>query len=264
MMSVYKKEKAEYLRQSIDSILAQSVPTDDFVIVCDGSLSEELDMLLQAYEEQYPVIRLVRLAQNVGLGPALNAGLSYCRHDIVARMDSDDISVRERCEKQLRIFESMQADLVGGSVQEFSHSLEDAGKCRVLPEADDEIRAFSKRRNPFNHPAVMFRKSALQQAGGYRQCPYFEDYDLWVRMLQNGAKGYNIREVILYMRAGQDMYQRRGGLAYVRHMLRFKKHLYRTGYIGAGDFLVSTAPHVAVGMMPNGMRRLFYEKVLRK
>ena len=265
LMSVYNKEKPVYLKTSIQSILNQTVLTNDFVIVCDGPLTGEVDEVVRDFEKRYPeMIHVVILKRNVGLGRALNAGLRHCKNELVARMDSDDVSLPQRCEEELRIFEAMDTDIVGGTVQEFENSTEHITSNRVLPENAEDICKFSKKRNPFNHPAVMFRKSKVEEAGGYREFPYFEDYDLWVRMLRNGAKGYNIQEPILYMRAGSGMYARRGGLAYVKCIWRFKHYLRKIGYTTNWEFLSSTLPHVLVGIMPNGMRELVYKKVLRK
>ncbi len=264
LMSVYEKEKSDYLRSSIDSVFNQTVVTDDFVIVCDGPLTEELDNVLAEYEKAYEAVHIVRLHENKGLGVALNVGLKHCRNELVARMDSDDICMEDRFEKQLQIFELMEVDIVGGAITEFEGTIENPIANRVLPHRHDEIVAFSKKRNPFNHPSVMFRKSSVEAAGGYQDFPYFEDYYLWVRMLANGAKGYNISEPILYMRAGDDLYKRRGGRAYVKHMLDYRKTIHEMGYTNKIEYLESTVPHAVVGMMPNKMREIFYKKVLRK
>lgn len=264
LMSVYNKEKAEYLRESIESILNQTVVTDDFVIVCDGPLTDELNQVIEEYERANTIIHVIRLKENKGLGSALNEGLNYCRNELVGRMDSDDICMANRFEKQLEIFELMNVDIVGGAVTEFAGNPDNPIANRVPPHTHDEIVAFSKKRNPFNHPSVMFRKSAVIAAGGYQDFPYFEDYYLWVRMLSSGARGYNIKEPVMYMRSGKDMYARRGGREYVKHMLEYKKKIHKMGYTTKAEYLESTVPHAVVGMMPNKMRQLFYKKVLRK
>lgn len=264
LMSVYRKENSRYFRESIESVLNQTVVTDDFVIVCDGPLTDELNSVISEYEKSNSIFNIVRLKENKGLGKALNEGLKHCRHELVGRMDSDDICIADRFERQLEIFSLMNVDIVGGAVTEFSDSIDNPISNRVLPHKHDDIVAFSKKRNPFNHPSVMFRKSVVLAAGGYKDFPYFEDYYLWVRMLSKGAIGYNIEEPILYMRAGSDMYQRRGGRRYVKHMLRYKKEIYNMGYTTRWQYLQSTVPHVVVGMMPNKLRQIFYKKVLRK
>lgn len=264
LMSVYKKEKDEYLRESIDSILNQTVVTDDFVIVCDGPLTDELNHVIDEYEHANDIIHVVRLKENKGLGSALNEGLHHCKNELIGRMDSDDICMIDRFKRQLEIFELMNVDIVGGTVTEFAGSPDNPISNRVPPHTHDEIVAFSKKRNPFNHPSVMFRKSAVISAGGYQDFPYFEDYYLWVRMLSAGARGYNIKEPVMYMRAGKDMYARRGGREYVKYMLAYKKKIHEMGYTTKIEYLESTVPHAVVGMMPNKLRQIFYKKVLRK
>ncbi|MGN0396036.1 MAG: amylovoran biosynthesis protein AmsE, partial [Coprococcus sp.] len=169
-----------------------------------------------------------------------------------------------RFERQLQVFELMDVDIVGGAVTEFEGNIDNPISNRVPPHNHDEIVAFSKKRNPFNHPSVMFRKSAVTAVGGYKDFPYFEDYYLWVRMLSAGAKGYNISEPVMYMRAGNDMYARRGGRKYVKQMLNYRKTIHKMGYTTTMEYLESTVPHALVGMMPNKMRQIFYKKVLRK
>lgn len=134
---------------------------------------------------------------------------------------------------------------------------------RVLPEHQSEIVRFSKKRNPFNHPSVMFRKSDVIEAGGYSERFHlFEDYYLWVRMLKNGCQTANIRETLLNMRVSEDTYMRRGGLSYAKDMIRFHYWLLRTDWIKGLDFLTGTIPHVIVCLMPGGVRKVVY-KILR-
>ena len=264
LMSVYHKEKPEFLKESIESILKQTVPTDDFLIVCDGPLTKELDDVLAFYEQEYPnSIHTYRLKENVGLGRALNKGLSQCKHEIVARMDSDDISLPDRCEKQLAALED-GTDLVSGTVLEFSGSVEHISSKRELPLTHEEIMQFAGKRNPFNHPCMMYRKEAVQKAGGYKHFYLFEDYYLWARMLNSGARGKNLKDVLLYMRAGEGMYKRRGGFTYVKSMVKFRWYLHKSGLSSLPEFLITAGGQSVICMIPNGLREKFYQKFLRK
>lgn len=160
---------------------------------------------------RYPYLKVLSLVTNRGLGKALNEGLKYCSHELVARMDTDDIAMPERFEKQLAVFKKYpDIDVVGAWINEFEDNVSNIKSVRKLPELPDDIRQFAKRRNPINHPVVMFRKSAVLAAGGYRHFPLFEDYYLWIRMLMNGAKFYNIQESLLYFRFSSEMFKRRG------------------------------------------------------
>lgn len=263
-MSVYAQETAKNLRESIDSMLYQTVPPDDFVLVCDGPLPSPLWEVINQYENAYPeLFQICKLPQNMGLGTALNVGLHKCIYDAVARMDSDDIAIANRCEQELSAIQN-GFDIVSGTVLEFEETVEHIIACRVLPETNESIRKFSKRRNPFNHPCVMFKRKSVIGAGGYRHIPGFEDYDLWVRMLQIGAKGYNFSSPLLYMRTDTHFYRRRGGVPYLKTMLKFRWYLKSIGYSGWQDFFVSSLGQIAICLLPVGWRRIVYWRLLRK
>lgn len=264
LMSVYYKEKPEYLRASMRSIFEQTIPTDDYVMVCDGALTEELDAVIDEMREQNgDVLRITRLPENKGLGNALNEGLKRCRHELVARMDSDDISVPDRCERQLKEFErNPELSILSGTILEFRDTPENVVGIRSLPEKDDAIKRFSRKRCPFNHPAVMFKKDAVEAAGGYTGTyPLFEDYDLWIRMLRNGSVGANLCEPLLFMRVSDSTYSRRGGGAYAQSMIGFRKWMLDIGYINRREYVLSTVPHAVICILPNAMRKKIYGKL---
>lgn len=266
LMSVYYREKPEYLKQSIESIINQTLLTNDFVIVCDGVLTKELDAVLIQYQQHFPsIINIVRISENKGLGEALNAGLKKCKNEIVARMDSDDISFKDRMKQQFEIMiKYNNIDIVSSTVIEFSESVDKEIARRVLPEKSDEIGRFAKRRNPFNHPAVMFRKKSVINAGGYRDFKFFEDYYLWIRMLMSGCEGYNIKEPLLYMRSGEMMYERRGGINYAGQILKFRWFMFISGYSNFFDFMITVGGHMIIALIPNKWRKWFYGRALRK
>ena len=266
LMSVYAKEKAEFLRESMESVWGQTVPSDDFVLVCDGPLGDELNQVIRQMQERFgSVLRVVRLEKNVGLGNALNEGLRHCKHELVARMDSDDVCFADRFERQLQVFgKHPEFSIVCGTVAEFTESPQAPTGKRELPVTHEAICAFSKKRNPFNHPAVMFRKTSVEEAGCYSEVyPLFEDYYLWVRMLRNGSVGYNLKEPVLWMRTPSDLYVRRGGKKYAGDMLRFHRWLREVKWSGKMDYWCGAVPHALVCVMPNGMRKIVY-KLLRK
>jgi len=266
LMSVYRKEKAEYLKQAMDSIWSQTIPTDDFVLVCDGPLNAELDTVIENMQAAHPgTLNVVRLEKNRGLGNALNIGIKECKHELVARMDSDDISRADRCERQLKVFQTHpDVSVVSGIVEEFTLDTDQIEARRVLPETQDQILAFAKKRNPFNHPCVMYKKSAVETTGGYQDFYLLEDYYLWIRMLQKGSTGYNLQEPLLWMRAGSDMYKRRAGWKYAKSQKALFKYMKDSGFISEGQYMKSTITRTASSLMPNGLREFAYKKVLRK
>lgn len=264
LMSVYFKEKPNNLRQAMESMRNQTVPTDDFVLVCDGPLTDELNAVINKEQKKLgTVLQVLRLEKNGGLGNALNEGLKICKNELVARMDSDDISRPYRCEKQMELFERYpNISLSSGTVSTFVTVPDHPEGRRTLPITDAEIRVFSRKRNPMNHPCVMFKKSAVEEAGGYSETYHlFEDYYLWVRMLMKGYKARNMREILLDMRSPVDMYLRRGGRKYEQDMLRFHKWMLKEGWSSKGDYLTGAVPHAVVCALPNGVRKMVYGKL---
>ncbi len=265
LMSVYIKEKPEYFKEAVDSMLNQTVKTNDFVIVCDGPLTEGLNKVIADYVTTYSgLFNVYRLEKNMGLAKALNNGILQCKNEIIARMDSDDVSAPTRMEEQLKAMREQQADIVGSNIIEFVGDISNTKNTREVPEEHGDIMRFAKKRSPFNHPSVMYRKTAVVQAGFYEDYRYFEDYNLWVTMLHQGFKGYNIQKNLVYMRAGEDMYKRRGGISYVGCIYRFNRHLRQIGFISMPSFLSGVIIRTAVSLIPNGVRSRLYKKILRK
>lgn len=262
LMSVYQKEKPEYLRQSIQSMLQQTIPPSEFVVVRDGPLTTELDAVLQ----EFPQLKQVTLETNQGLGKALARGLKECNCTLVARMDSDDIALADRCQKQLKAFEcDPLVDVVGGQVLEFIDGDETSKYTqKPVPITMEEILSYARRRNPLNHMTVMFRKEAVIQAGNYQDCSYFEDYDLWIRMIQKGYKICNLPDVLVLMRIPATGYSRRGGIKYARCILRFYHRVKETGFLTRGQCLGNCILRLPIALLPNWFRNVFYHRVIRR
>lgn len=266
LMSVYYKEKPEFLRSAIESIQVQTAPTNDFVLVCDGPLTPELDAVITEKSHALgPILHVVRLSKNSGLGKALNAGLSYCKYELVARMDSDDIAYPDRCEKQMAVFnEKPEVSICSGIVEEFSGTPDVVEARRVPPETNEEILTFAKSRNPFNHPCVMYKKSDVEAVGSYQDFYLLEDYYLWLRMLLAGYQGYNIQVPLLHMRAGSDMYKRRAGIKYAKTQIKLFKFMRGKRIITNSQYLKSCVLRSGSAMAPNSLRKFLFKKVLRK
>lgn len=266
LMSVYHKEKPEYLKQAIESIQAQTLQTDDFVLVCDGPLNDALDKVIATKQQEMgTTLNVVRLAKNGGLGKALNEGLKHCKNELVARMDSDDIAYLDRCEKQMVIFNTHpEVRICSGIVEEFTTDPSTVDARRVPPETNAEIVEFAKKRNPFNHPCVMYKKSAVEAVGSYQDFYLLEDYYLWLRMLMAGYQGYNIQESLLHMRAGSEMYLRRAGWKYAKTQMGLFKFMKNEGFIGERQYIKSCVIRSGSALAPNWLRKFMFEKVLRK
>lgn len=266
LMSVYHKENPTWFDESIKSMFEQTIKPNEFVLVEDGPLTKELYDVVEKYKTKYPKeFKVVAIEKNVGLGPALKKGVEECSNEYIARMDSDDYSMPKRIEKEFEIFEKYSdIGMVGTNVSEFIDSIDNVVCNVILPETNEDIIKFSKSRNPFRHPSVMFKKSEVVNAGNYREYYLCEDYDMWLRMIRNGCKCYNIQDIYVYMRIGEDFYKRRGGHKYFKSIKKFKKEQLENGYFTKFEYLKSIVPHAIVCYMPNFMRDFVYKKILRK
>lgn len=266
LMSVYYKEKPEYLKQAIESMQAQTLPSNDFVLVCDGPLNYELDAVIaKKKQEMGDVLNVVQLAQNSGLGNALNVGIEHCKNELIARMDSDDIAYSDRCKRQIDMFNTYpQISICSGVVEEFATDPNIVDTKRVPPEKNADILEFAKERNPFNHPCVMYKKYAVKAVGSYQDFYLLEDYYLWLRMLMAGYQGYNIQEPLLHMRAGSCLYLRRSGWKYAMSQIKLFTFMKKQGFIGIGQYIKSCVIRIGSSFSPNWLRKFMFKKVLRK
>ena len=265
LLSLYWKEGPEFLRQSLDSVFGQTLRADEVVLVEDGPLTPELDAVVKDYSARYPELKVVPLQMNVGLGRALNEGLKYCTNELVARMDTDDVAKPDRFEIQVPFMESRPEVAVSGSwIDEFIGSTDNVVSRRATAESPAEIREFAKSRNPLNHPSVIFRKRAVEAVGSYQHFPLFEDWYLWVRLLNKGYKLANIPEALLWFRTSADVYKRRGGWRYAMDSARFQFTLRRMGFISLPTAVKNSLMRGVVYVMPNSIRGWIYSGLLRK
>ena len=265
LLSVYYKENSQYLCQSLDSIINQTWQPTEIVLVKDGLLTNELEQIVQKYQSKYNQLKVVALSHNVGLGKALNEGLKYCSYDIVARMDTDDIAKHNRFEEQLIILQdNSEIDVVSSWVDEFEEQISNVKAIKKVPEKHSDIYQYARKRNPINHPVVVFRKSSVMEAGGYQHFPLLEDYYLWIRMLKKGAKFYNVQKSLLFFRTSCDMYKRRGGWKYMLNEIKFQKMMRELKFISIYTFCYNIIIRFVVRLFPNKFRLLLYQQILRK
>lgn len=266
LMSLYQKEKPDYLMTALDSMIYQSVAPDEIVLVKDGSLTSELENVLKDYKSKYnELFTIVESKENVGLGRALNLGLKYCKNELVARMDTDDISSKDRCEQQLKMFDKNKSlDLVGGDITEFIDDEKNIKGKRVVPKTDVEIKNYIKRRCPFNHGTVMFKKSSVMNAGSYMDWFWNEDYYLWIRMLEDGCVFANTGTVLVNFRSGLDMYSRRGGKKYFKSESSLQKYMLDKKIISFPRYLINVTERLIIQvLMPNKLRGFVFRKFAR-
>lgn len=266
LMSLYKKEKPDYLWQSIDSILKQTVKPDEIVIVKDGLITSELEEVLFKFQNEYPgLFNIVESKKNLGLGLALNLGLKKCRNNLVARMDTDDISLPDRCEKQLQAFEQdKELTIVGTMVAEFADDNPNMiVSSRVLPTKHEEIYEFGKKRSPFNHPTVMYKKDKVLSVGGYSDLRRNQDVDLFGRMLYAGYKATNINEALLLFRINKNLLKRRRSWENTKSYIAAVRNLWKLGYSSFIDYVIVIIAQMIIFFCPIKIQSWIYKKFLR-
>lgn len=264
LMSLYDKEKPEFLTECFNSLVNQTLAADEIVLVFDGVINDDLQKVVNNFQVKLP-LNIIALEKNVGLGQALNIGLNRCSYDWVIRMDTDDICVPTRFEQQMHFIQHHpDISVLGGQIIEFEQDILQGKKTRPVPTSHEAIIASAKSRNPINHMTVAFKKLAVQAVGSYRHAPLFEDYDLWVRLLVAGYKFANLPDVLVYARAGEAMYERRGGWDYAQYEIAVQQNFYRQGFLTIAQMLKNLAIRLPVRLLPNGMRSFIYQTLLRK
>ena len=264
LMSIYHKEKPKYFDRAMQSIWdEQTIKPNEIVLVQDGKLTKELYHIIDKWKKKLgEKLKIIPLEKNVGLGDALNKGMKHCSYELIARMDTDDIALPRRFEKQLKAFENNEIDICSSWVGEFENDEKEILSYRKVPEYYDDIIKFAKKRSPINHPAVMYKKSAVEKSGGYKKMMWFEDYYLWTRMILKGAKFYNIQEPLVNMRAGYGQLKRRGGLKYAIEEFKFLNRLKKIGYLSNFEFIEYAMIRFTVRILPKSLLKNIY-KVLR-
>ncbi|MGO4340150.1 glycosyltransferase [Pedococcus sp. 2YAF34] len=259
LLPVYRGDRADHLARSFQSTVHEQVRRpSEVVVVQDGHVGPELASALERLESASPVpVRRLRLKHNVGLAQALQCGLSACSHEVVARMDADDISLPHRFAVQLPLVEA-GADLVGAGMREFGESTPVGGLLRVPPTDPAEIAAEARLRSPFNHPTVVYRRSAVLQAGGYRELPLLEDYWLFTRMIESGSVVANVPEPLVLYRVDAGSYQRRGGLRLLRSELGLQRRLRAESFTSRAQMARNIAVRGGYRVIPVGLRKSLY------
>ncbi len=261
LMSLYKKEKAEYLRLAIDSMLNQTIAPDEIVLVEDGPLTDELYAVLN----DYPMLHRIKNDTNLGLGLALNIGLKECRNELVARMDTDDCSKPDRCEKQLqRFLEKPYLAIVGSHIDEFVGDTSNVISQRIVPTTSEEIYDFAKKRSAFNHPTVMYSKTAVLENNGYSDLKRNQDVDLFGRMQFEGFKAENIDEALLWFRSSDELAKRRKSWQNTWSYIATIRKFWKMGYSSLLDYLMVALAQTSMYLMPVKMQNYIYKKFLRK
>lgn len=263
LLPVHASDQAEFVRLAFRSAVHdQTLRPDHVVMVRDGPVPEPLADVIEELRTTSPVpVTFVPLEHNLGLGPALDAGLAASPHDVIARMDSDDVAMPRRFEVQLPLI-AAGADIVGAGLLEFGSNTDDVVGKRTPPSDPDDILRYARIHDPFNHPTVVYRRAAVLAAGGYGDLPLMEDYWLFARMLANGARPANVPEPLVYYRVGEGAYQRRGGKVLLRSELALQRKLRSEGFISSAQYVRNVAIRGGYRLMPWWVRRAAYRLVV--
>ena len=267
LLPVYRGDRADFLRRSLASVtVEQTLPPDEVLIVRDGPVPDELDDVLAAARRGelsggVPV-RVLELAENAGLALALDAGLEHVAHEVVARQDADDISVPERFATQLPLL-AAGYDLIGSAIREFSEETDTGGVVRRQPADPERIRRAMTLRDPFNHPSVVYRASAVRAAGGYEPLDLMEDYWLFARMIRDGVRATNVPDVLVRYRVGAGAYARRGGGRLLHSELELQARMHRAGITTTAQYVRNIAVRAGYRLVPTGVRRTAYRTAQR-
>lgn len=268
IISVYRNDKPAFVARALDSVTTlQHKQPDEVVLVVDGPVPEQLSDLIKGYKRNNPeLFNVIWLPENKGLGNALRVGVEAAKNEIIARMDSDDVSLPDRFEKQIAYMEQHpECDLVGGQITEFIDSESNIVGKREVPCSNEEIFSWLKGRCPFNHMSVTMLRSRVIAVGNYIDWHFNEDYYLWIRMALAGCKFANLPDTLVNVRVGKEMYKRRGGWKYFKsekglqdYMLQHKMiSVPRYCYNVLGRFIIQVA-------MPNSLRGFIFQKLFRK
>jgi len=266
LMSAYKNDVPQNVVTAVESVVNQTFVPKQIVMVVDGPVPEELETTLKELQKKYEILELVWLEKNGGLGNAMNIGTQHCKYDLIARMDSDDIAVPTRFEKQMECFEKDNSlDVVGSNSAEFVDTPDNVSGIKVLPEKHEDIVQFMTSRCPLCHPSIMLKKAILEKAGGYQHWQYAEDWYLFIRMYLAGAKFYNIQENLMNIRIDEHTYERRSGYAHyktIKGLLKLmRKHKMMSWLKYKKECIKRFVGHVLV---PKRWKTKLYRKYMRK
>ena len=266
-ISVYKSDNPVFFDRALNSITEnQTITPNEIVLVVDGPVSDSLNEVISKYENKYDIFKIIRLKKNGGLGNALKIAVENATFELIARMDSDDVSLPTRFEEQLRYFQANpKIDIVGGNITEFIGEEDNIIGQRLVPVSNEAIREYMKERCAMNHVSVMYKKTAVQNAGGYQDWFWNEDYYLWIRMWLNGAIFANTGSVLVNVRVGEEMYQRRGGSKYFESEKGLQDYMLNHGMITHWTYIKNITKRLIIQkLMPNKIRGWVFRTFARK
>lgn len=262
LCTVYHGSDPQHLHMALDSLANQTRPAEHIVVVVDGPIGPDLEEVVTSFAAANDTVEIVRLPHNVGAGPASQAGVERISAEWIARLDSDDIATPQRFATQLAFIEQHpDVDVLGTAVAEFD-SVPDVPankqKIRRMPQTHDEIARYARINSPINNPSVMIRKSALDQAGGYQDIHFMEDYDLYARLLSRGARFYNLPEALTLFRVTDQQFSRRTSKGMLSAEVQMQKNLISYGLVNPPRAVANLVIRTAYRLLPTSLLRRAY------
>lgn len=264
LIPVYHGDTAEgFERAVLSSTAEQHLQPQEVVIVQDGPVSAAIRAAIERVRHRVPGrVEVVELAENRGLATALNEGLTRCSHDIVARIDADDVSLPRRFSRQWILMEQ-GFDLVGTGMVEFRGDPAQTGRERIPPHGAQRIRQHARTHNPVNHPTMMYRKQTILDVGGYEPFGSMEDYWLVVRLLQADARVENIPDpLVAYNVSGA--FARRGGVAVAKTELELQRRLREMQFITTAEYVRNVVMKGVYRLIPAPVKRVLFHRFIAR
>lgn len=269
-MCVYGGDNPIYFDLALNSMIDQTLPPNEIVLTVDGPISQTIENVIEKYEKRFSeekiCFKVVYSKNNVGHGAARRLSFDNCSYDFIALMDADDISVQERFKKQMDYFlEYPELSVVGGNIHEFIEKPEECIGKRLVPELDEDIKKYMKKRCPMNQVTVMFKKKDVATVGGYIDWYCEEDYYLWIRLALAGKRFGNIQENLVNVRVGEEMYSRRGGWKYFCSEEKLQRFMLKKGMVSVGRYVMNVIQRLILQvLMPNKIRGFIFQKFARE
>ncbi|MBR4555137.1 MAG: glycosyltransferase [Ruminococcus sp.] len=266
LMTVYERELPENLNESLDSMLMQSYPPEEVILVYDGKLTNELNIIAKSFESEFrSLFHIVRIEEHVGAAAALNEGIKACTCPYIVRMDSDDVSYPDRCLKQMEMFAARpELDMVGTFAEVYDITLDETVGVKHMPTSHKKIKKYARRRNPFCRQTLAFRREKAVEVGGYAELDECEDYEFAARMLACGAKAKNIPEPLVRYRISEADYKKRKSFKSTREFISVRRMIHRSGFSSAADVIIPSAMQLMLCILPWRFTRRFYTRMRRK
>ena len=265
-ISVYKNDDPSHFKSAIESVYKQTLKPNEVVLVVDGPVNDEISKIIHNFKKINPNFKVIWLKENLGHAGARRVGLENCSNEIIALMDSDDLSEKDRFEKQIKVLlKNKNISVVGGQIEEFDDDKNKIIGNRFVPLEDKDIKEYMKYRCPMNQVTVMFRKQDILKAGGYLDWHNNEDYYLWIRMVLANQKFRNLNDVLVRVRVNDNMYKRRGGWLYYKSEKKIQKLMLNNKIISKYRYLINTSLRFIIQVLiPNYLRRYLFVKLFRK